>query len=346
MKNILIVIFLFSNILFASSIESKEPQSAVVFMYHHFGESKYPSTNITIKQFQYQLDYLETNNYNIWPLSKIVNHIIDKKTIPQKTVAITIDDAYLSIFTQAYPMLKSKNFPFTVFVSTNSIYKRSNSFISWEQMRIMKANGAQFANHSSTHTSLLPQKNETKIEWKKRIIEDIKMAQLKLQKELGSDTNINPPLFSYPFGEYNMQIAELIKKLGYIGITQTSGPIGINSDLRVLTRFPMAEAFATIEGFITKLNTIPMPIESISKKEHIIKDENPPKLRIKLSKALKNMGCYLSNGEAIKIKWISQTELEIRANFQIKLPREKYTCTAPAKDGKWYWYSHLWIIKK
>ena len=346
MKTILIVIILISNILFASSIKHKEPQSAVVFMYHHFANSKYPSTNITLEQFQYQLDYLEINNYNVWPLSKIVNHIIEKKTIPKKTIALTIDDAYLSVFTQAYPMLKSKKFPFTVFVSTNSIHNRSSNFMSWEQMRIMKTNGAQFANHSSTHTSLLPQKNETNIELKTRIIEEIQRAQLKLQKELGSDTNINPPLFSYPFGEYNIEITELIKKLGYIGVTQTSGAIGIDSDLKVLSRFPMAEAFATTKGFITKLNTLPMPIESISKKEPIIKDENPPKLRIILKQALKNMGCYLSNGDTIKIKWISKIELEVTANSPIKSPREKYTCTAPAKDGKWYWYSHLWIINK
>jgi len=346
MKTIIITIILISNILFASSLKDLEPNSAVVFMYHHFGNSKYPSTNITLEQFQYQLDYLETNNYNVWPLSKIVNHLIDKKNIPQKTIALTIDDAYLSIFTKAYPMLKSKNFPFTVFVSTNSIHKNSNTFMTWDQMRILKENGVEFANHSLTHNSLLPLNNETNIELEKRIIDETQMAQLKLQKELGSDTNINPPLFSYPYGEYTIKITELIKKFGYIGVTQISGTIDLNSDLTLLNRFPMAEAFASPNSFITKLNTLPMPIESVSTKEPILKDQNPPILRIKLKQALKNIGCYLSSGEAIKITWISKTVFEIKANKPLKPPREKYTCTAPAKNGKWYWYSHLWIVKK
>ncbi|MEA3554504.1 MAG: polysaccharide deacetylase family protein [Campylobacterota bacterium] len=218
--------------------------------------------------------------------------------------------------------------------------------MTWKQMRILKENGAEFANHSSSHNSLLPLNSETNKQWEKRISLDIQTTQLKLQKELGTTTNINPPLFSYPYGEYNTKIAKLIKKLGYIGVTQTSGAIDINSDLKILNRFPMAEAFASSDSFITKLNTLPLPIESVSLKEPILKDENPPSLSIKLKQPLKNIACYLSSGESIKIKWISKIEFEVKANKPLKSPREKYTCTAPTKDGKWYWYSHLWIIKK
>ena len=336
-KILLMLLFFIAMPLFANS--------AVVFMYHRFGESTHSSTNITIEQFQYQLDYLKENNYNVWSLSKILNHIINKKIIPLKTVALTIDDAYISTFTKAYPMLKSKSFPFSVLVSTNPVDNRSKFYMSWEMMREMQKDGAEFANHSLTHEFLLPKENETDEAWEKRITNEIQRAQLRLQEELGVNTNKNPRFFSYPFGEYNMKTAELIKELGYIGITQTSGPISENSDLRALTRFPMAEAFANPEGFITKLNTLPMPIESVSPREPVLGEINPPKLRIKLKQPLKNLACYMSGGEAININWISQTELEVSTNTPIEPPRNRYTCTAPAGDKKWYWYSHLWIIK-
>ncbi|EHP28938.1 polysaccharide deacetylase [Sulfurimonas gotlandica GD1] len=319
--------------------------SAVVFMYHRFGESKYPSTNITIEQFGYQLDYLEKNHYNVWHLSKIVEHIKNKKSLPPKTVALTIDDAYISTFTKAYPMLKSKHFPFTVVVSTNQVESKSESYMSWDQLRTMKADGAEFANHSKSHDFVLAQNNETDEVWKKRITYEIQKAQDKIHEELGAEVNENPRLFSYPFGEYDLKTAQLIKELGYIGITQTSGPLGENCDLRTVTRFPMAEAFASPNSFISKLNTLPMPIESISQKEPVFQGKNPPKLRIILKKPLENINCFLSNGDAIDFKWVSQTEIEVSANEPIKPPREKYTCTAPAQDGKWYWYSHLWIVK-
>jgi len=340
----LFIILFLSFPLFAT--QTKEPNSAVVFMYHRFGETTYPSTNITIEQFQYQLDYLEDNNYSVLPLSKIINNLINKKHIPKKTVALTIDDAYISTYTKAYPMLKDKNFPFTVLVSTKPIDNRSKNYMTWDMMREMKKNGVEFANHSLSHDYLLQRANESDSRWRQRVLPEIQKAQIRLQEELGPDTNENPRLFSYPFGEYDTKTINLLEDLDYIGITQTSAPIGEESDFSALTRFPMAEAFATPDGFTTKLNTLPMPIDSISQKDPLLKEQNPPKLHIKLKNSLKNITCYLSNGEKIKTKLISDTEIEVIANEQIKQKREKYTCTAPAKDGKWYWYSHLWILDK
>lgn len=336
-KILYLLLFFISSTLFANS--------AVIFMYHRFGEAKYPSTNITLEQFQSQLDYLEKNHYNIWPLSKIIKYIQNKKSLPPKTVALTIDDAYISTYTNAYPLLKSKNFPFTVIVSTNQIDSKSKSYMSWNQMREMQTNGAEFANHTKSHDFLLQQKNETDAIWKDRVTNEIEKAQSRIHEELGEDVNENPRLFSYPFGEYDLKTAKLVRELGYIGITQTSGPIGEDCDLRVVTRFPMAEAFASANSFISKLNTLPMPIESVSPNEPRIKEQNPPILRIKLKEPLQNIGCFLSSGEVIDFKWISKTEIEIKVNEPIKPPREKYTCTAPSENGKWYWYSHLWIVK-
>jgi len=337
LKHTLYIVLIFINFpLFADS--------AVVFMYHRFGESTYPSTNITNQQFQYQMNYLQKNNYKVWKLSKIIKYIKDKKQLPAKTVALTIDDAYISTYTNAYPILKSKNFPFTMFVNTDAIDNKSKFYISWEQMREMDKDIVEFANHSKSHDYLIQKHNELDIDYKNRVILEIQGAQLRLQEELGSDTNENPRLLSYPFGEYDSKLVNIIKELGYVGMTQTSGPIGHSSDLTVLTRFPMAEAYASTDGFKTKLNTSLMPIKSISPKEPKLK-QNPPTLFIKLEKPLKNMACYISSGESIKLKWNSKVDLEVRSTSKIKAPRQKYTCTAPTSDGRWYWYSHLWIVK-
>jgi len=320
--------------------------SAVIFMYHRFAEEKYPSTNITLKQFEYQLNYLKENEYNVWPLSKIVNYIVQKKPLPPKTVALTIDDAYRSVYTDAFTSLKSKKFPFSVFVNTNPIDNKSKNYLSWEQMREMSKHGGEFLNHSLSHDHLIPKKNEPENIWKKRITKEVEAAQKRLQEELGNKTNQNPKLFSYPFGEYSEKTAELISSLGYISFAQTSGPISFESDLKALSRFPMAEAYATEKGFLTKLNTLPLPVESASPFEPLIQKENPPKLYMKLKYPIKNIGCYLSNGEPLTIEWISETELYITAKEPISPPRNRYACTAPSPDKKIFWYSHLWIVKE
>lgn len=319
--------------------------SAVVFMYHRFGESKYPSTNIKLEQFEAHLEYLKQNNYNVVALSEIVGYILQRRDIPDKTVALTIDDAYKSIYTEAFPRLKAKGFPFTVFVNSSAIDNMSKNYMSWDDMREMQTYGAEFANHSSSHDYLLPKDSESKEQWQKRIRDEVENAQRRLQEELGEKTNENPKLFSYPFGEYTAKSADFIKSLGYVGITQTSGALDKDSDKRFLPRFPMSEAFGDMEGFVLKLKTLPLPIKEVLPKEPLVTSENPPTLALELKYPLENIGCYISSGEAINVELISDTKLKITAKKRLESPRDKYTCTAQAKDGSWYWYSHLWIVK-
>jgi poly-beta-1,6-N-acetyl-D-glucosamine N-deacetylase len=328
--------------LLATSLYSNT--NAVVFMYHHFGEDRFPSTNIRIEQFQEQLDYLQEHNYNVWPLSKVISHVQNKIQIPPKTVALTIDDAYVSIYTHAYPMLKKKRFPFTVFVNTRPIGHNSINYMTWDQMREMKSYGAEFANHSSTHDYLIPKKDEKPLEWETRIKEELSEAQLSLQEELGTRTNQNPKMFSYPFGEYTQATANYIKSLGYVGIAQTSGAISESSDLRRIPRFAMSEAFTNMEDFKLKLNTLDLPLESVTPWEPII-SSNPPNLKIILQKPFINFSCYISSGEKISLKKISEVEFEIQSSEPLEGPRDRYTCTAVDENNQWYWYSHLWIIK-
>ena len=72
---------------------------AVILMYHRFGEDRLPSTNIRLDQFDAHLEKLSNGNYSVWPLAKIVSHLQKDMPLPDRTVAITIDDAYLSVLT-------------------------------------------------------------------------------------------------------------------------------------------------------------------------------------------------------------------------------------------------------
>jgi len=343
------IFYLITNaVLFADTKKdnvSTDVSSAVVFMYHRFGDNRYPSTNVTLEQFEKHLQYIEDNGFRVWPLSKIVRYILEKKQLPNKTVALTIDDAYITTYTNAYPLLKARKFPFTVFVNTHAIDVESENYMSWEQMREMALNGAEFANHSLTHAYMLPKKNEAKESWKKRFKSEVIDAQKRLHVELGSSTNKNPKLFSYPFGEYNQEMKEVLKELNYIGVAQMSGAVDFHSDLEALPRFAMAEVFAHMRGFALKINTLPLPVESVIPTESLITLENPPILKLKLKRPMKNLTCFIGSGEKIDMRWISKTELEIQAKTPLKERRGRYTCTAPAKDGRWFWYSHMWIIE-
>lgn len=330
-----------------STVLSNPTNGAVVLMYHHFGDTRYPSTNVTLLQFDAHLHYLEQNNFRVWSLEKIVKQLEAKQPFPDRVVAITIDDAYRSIYTHAYPRLKQRNWPFTIFVSTDPVDKKMPAFMNWTQMREMQQHGATFANHSTHHDFLIKQAtNESEDDWVIRVLEDLKMAQQRLQTELGSA----PPLFAYPYGEYNSTLQQIIKTLGWTAFGQQSGAVSQYSDRQALPRYPMAANFAALPSFKTKVLSLPLPVIDSSSIDPVIGQQNPPVLQLTLEKnsdiRLDQLNCFASNQGTANVTWLNKESgrFNVKAHKPFNNRRSRYNCTAPSKSsGRHYWYSHLWI---
>ncbi|MBT3306791.1 MAG: polysaccharide deacetylase family protein, partial [Alphaproteobacteria bacterium] len=120
-KNTLCALLAGVAILGGMAQASAEGTNAVVIMYHRFGESRYPTTNVTIKQLEAHIEELKTGDYTVLPLPDIIKAMQGGQPLPARTIAISIDDAYLSVFTEAWPRLKAAGFPFTVFVATDPV---------------------------------------------------------------------------------------------------------------------------------------------------------------------------------------------------------------------------------
>jgi hypothetical protein len=64
-------------------------------------------------------------------------------------VTIWFDDAWLSQYMVAYPILKKYNYPGTIAVTTDAI--ENTSYANWAQLRILQENGWEITNHSKIH---------------------------------------------------------------------------------------------------------------------------------------------------------------------------------------------------
>ncbi len=115
--------------------------SAVVFMYHRFGETDYPSTNVRIEQFAAHLAEIKAGGYNVMSLPEIITTFRRQETLPERTIALTIDDAFLSVYDRAWPMLAKAGLPFTLFVATNAIDAKRPGHMTWAQLRALAAAG-------------------------------------------------------------------------------------------------------------------------------------------------------------------------------------------------------------
>ena len=317
---------------------------AVVLMYHRFGEDRYPSTNINTESFVRQLNFIEEQNFKVWPLQKIVDYLRSKKPLPDKVVAITIDDAYLSVYQIAYPILQQRKMPFTVFVSTQYVDKGYSSYMSWDELNDMVKHGVTLGNHTRSHDHLINRHDGENYEaWLTRVANEIFEAEYRIEEMTGFKTK----LFAYPYGEYNATLAKYIGDLGYVSFGQHSGAIGENSNFNALPRFPVSDHYADMLAFRHKLYSLPMPIAN-ENPEEVVTLLSMPSLKVTLAQDLKDskysLVCFASGQGAINATWVSDLEFVAKANKPLTLRRSRYNCTIrDQKTNRYYWYSHLWI---
>lgn len=325
--------------------------AAVVFMYHRFGEDRYPSTNVRLEQFEAHLQHLDEAGYQVWPLVRIAKYLQDGRELPDRVVAITIDDAYDSIYNQAWPRLRERGWPFTVFVTTDPVDNGIRGQMDWAQMREMARAGVHFANHSTAHDKLhIRLAGESVADWEVRIRADLAHAEARLRKELGASVPDSPPLFAYPYGEYSAALTALLADLGYVAFGQHSGAVGVGSDLQTLPRFPMAEAYADLDEFRQKAATLPLPLREIRPRDSVLGANNPPRLAATLGPVdgdPRRLGCFASNQGALEVEWLDadHQRFEVQAEKPYRPGRARYNCTLPSREaGRFYWFSQPWII--
>jgi len=330
--------------------------SAVILQYHHIADNTPPITSTPIHLFKQHLEYLSSNEFVVWPLEKLIKNLNDKSMIPDRVISITFDDAYENIYTNAWPLLKEKGYPFTLFIATDLIGKRG--YLSWNQIREMHTAGLSVANHTKSHPHLIRKiDNENLSNWKRRITEEITGAQEIINNELPNALALK--FLAYPYGEYNNDTLTLVKSLGYTGFGQQSGAAGHETSLLILPRFPLSGVYANFSNFVTKVHTLAMPLMTSELLDPELEQDNTkPTLRLSFTHQryrLNQLACY---GPSEKMTLKKEAPLVFLAQSISDLPigRSRYNCTMPVNEpitnnGKamtqrFYWFSQLWITKQ
>jgi len=325
------LVFFFINSLSIAEEEVKYHSSdhgVVSIMYHRFGENKYPSTNIKIDIFKKQLELIDNNKIEYYDPIKFDEEYIDPKH--NHKVLITIDDAFLSFYENAWPILKKRKIPFILFVSTEPVGK--SGYMNWEQIKeVSSYDFAYIGNHSHTHEYLL---NFSHSEFEKDIKNSIKIFKDKL--------GYNPIFFSYPFGEYNLKQTQFIKKNFKYGFGQHSGVIDSTKNKFELPRFPINEKYGDLDRFKFILKLFPIPYKNLKPEDKFIsKKQNPPTVEITFfdeQKYIKNINCFSNEGNEWRnpIMELKKNSLEINFREKFTFRRGRVNCSV--QDASiWRW---------
>lgn len=328
-------------------------QAAVVLQYHHVSDTTPKATSVTPELFRQHMEHLEAHDFDIVSLPELVEKLKRGEPLPDKTAAITFDDAYDSVYDVAFPMLKKRDWPFTVFVNTQPLDQGVGGFSTWEELREMAKHGASIANHTTRHNHLQRlKKGESQKEWQARITQEVEKAEERIKEETGQ----NHKMVAYPYGEYNNRVKQLLEDLGYVAFGQQSGPLASNSDLLAMPRFPFGGPFGDLEDFGLKAHTLPMPLDDIKLcadrdcdkvlDEVVVKRGQRPVLTLTATEKslLPTINCFASGQGAIET-WIQDKTLFTQPPEGLKPGRTRYNCTAGSgQRGRFYWFSQQWLV--
>lgn len=328
---------------------SYDANALVILQYHHVSNDTPKSTSISPKLFERHLELIEAQGYQVISIERVADALRKQKSVPDKTVVITFDDGYRSIFDTAFPMLKKRDWPFTVFVNTQPHDEAHATHMTWSELKTLsKHNDVTIANHSHSHAFLIRQKQSAADIFKS----EIEKTEARIKQKLG----VSHKLFAYPFGEYNSGLMTQLEQHGYLAFGQHSGAVATDVNRQLIPRFPFGGAYGSEDDFIQKLksraidgmqaNTLDSNRKPI---DHpvLTKGEARPIWRLKPPGGVNASGfnCFASGqGRANIIE--SDGMVEVQAKKALPYGRSRYNCTALSQPSRFYWHSQLWIRRQ
>jgi len=165
---------------------------------------------------------------------------------PDRSLVITFDDGFQSVYQEAFPVLQRYGMSATVFltVGEKAVVKPADRLpslemrpmLSWGEIQEMQQNGIAFGAHTLTHPDLshLPtERVEAEVGKSKAIIEDALSAPV--------------ACFAYPYGRFDHRIREIVRHYFACACSDKLGLVTAGSDPYVLER---------VDGYYLRTNRL------------------------------------------------------------------------------------------
>lgn len=202
---------------------------------------------VTDEQFRAQIDWLAANRRVVG-----LDPAVEAWSHPgsEKMVVLTFDDGYRDVLTNAYPVLREYGFPFTLYLSTESIETgkplgggAAAAPLSWSEIEVMLDSGlVTIGAHTHSHADL----------------RSLSTSQVKNEIEVSNELiwsrlAIVPTHFAYPWGYWSPDADEVVRdtyKSAVLGGTPKPDP---RPDIYRLHRYPI-QLSDGMRYFIERLN--------------------------------------------------------------------------------------------
>ena len=196
-----ILISSFFLVLALSSSRGETGESIPILAYHRFGPVVADSMTVTTAALESHLQWIQDHGYRVIPLRDLVlRYFKAGAPPPARSLAITVDDGHISVYTDLFPLAKKYRIPLTLFLYPSAISNASYA-MKWDQLREMKGSGlVDFQSHTYWHPNFKKEKARlSPEEYEKFVNIQLQKSKVKLERELEKQVD----LLAWPFGIYD-----------------------------------------------------------------------------------------------------------------------------------------------
>jgi peptidoglycan/xylan/chitin deacetylase (PgdA/CDA1 family) len=173
-------------------------------LYHRIARSQTSDPYyVPPEEFQAQMQALKNWGYTSIPISLLVDAINYGVKMPPRPIVITFDDGDVTVYSQAFPIMREYGFIGVNYLVTN--YVGTDGYMGVEQLKELAAAGWQTGSHSISHVDLTSIKI---LAW------EVVESHHKLEKLLG----VPVKTFAYPFGKMNEDARILVQQKYSAGV--------------------------------------------------------------------------------------------------------------------------------
>jgi peptidoglycan/xylan/chitin deacetylase (PgdA/CDA1 family) len=173
------------------------------------------------ERFRQHLELLGRGAVPVVPLAELLDPTCERG------VSLTFDDGFDNFATIAWPLLRERRWPATLYVATEWVGKTNAwdpsddriprlPLLNWSMLRALASEGLEIGAHSRTHPRL------TSVE-DAQLADEVEGPREVVAAEIGK----SPTTFAYPYGDLDARVVACVERAGYTSaVTTELRPLG------------------------------------------------------------------------------------------------------------------------
>jgi peptidoglycan/xylan/chitin deacetylase (PgdA/CDA1 family) len=184
----------------------------VILCYHRFGPTVADSMTTRTSVFEQQLARLKSEGYQFVTLDAVIDGLRGRAPLPDKAVALTIDDGHITVYAELLPIIRREHLPVTLFIYPSAISNASYA-MTWDQLREMKDTGlVAIQSHTYWHPNFKTERKRLDdAAYAKLVKVQLEKPRAVLNQRLGVEADV----LAWPFGIHDPELEAAAVAAGY-----------------------------------------------------------------------------------------------------------------------------------